>query len=282
MSFTEPAAVTAPSAVLAAVRRLLRPMVGLLIRRGVTFPVLADLLRGLYVDVAANEMIADAKSRTDSRISLMTGVHRKEIRRLRDLEPQDGAEPAVVTVGTQLIARWIAMGAGTAPPLPRAADAGEASFESLVAAVTTDIRPRAVLDDWLAQGLIRVDEQDRVHLDVSAFLPRPGAREQLFFFGRNLHDHLAAGSANVLAPDQAPFLDRSAHYDRISHATARRIELAAREVVDRALREINATALRMIDEAEAAGVPPGADAGARINVGVFVYRDDGSAGPPGA
>lgn len=282
MSFNDPVALPGANAMLAATRRMLRPLIKLLIRRGITFPVVADLLRGLYVDVAA-DLLPDPKARTDSRISLMTGVHRKEIRRLRSIDQQDQAEPGVVTVATQVIARWLALSEGGAPPaLPRSEEEANASFEGLVAAVTTDIRPRALLEEWVGQGLIRLDDEDRVHLNVAAFLPDPGGEEQAFFLGRNLHDHLAAGSANVLAQGTPPFLDRSAHYDRISPEIARRIEAEAREIALRALWDINRVALGMIDAAEAAGgsgqEPERAaaepTAAARVNVGVYVYRED--------
>ena len=87
---------------------------------------------------------------------LLTGVHRKEIRRLRE-EGGDLAEvPAVVTLATGIIARWLGQPSHTGPdgrplPLPRSAPEGVPSFEGLVASVTTDVRPRAVLDDWIAQ-----------------------------------------------------------------------------------------------------------------------------------
>ena len=63
--------------------RLLRPLVRLLIRAGVTFPALSDLLRELYVNVAEHDFALADKEQTDSRISLLTGIHRKEVRRLR-------------------------------------------------------------------------------------------------------------------------------------------------------------------------------------------------------
>jgi hypothetical protein len=280
MSLTEPIALPGSVAIMAATRRMLRPLVRLLIQRGITFPVVADLLRGLYVDVASSDLLTDPKAPTDSRISLMTGVHRKEIRRLRSMDQSADAEPEIVTVATQVIARWLALreagsgAAAAAPPvLPRAAQAPAASFEGLVAAVTTDIRPRAALEEWIGLGLVGLDAEDRVHLNVDAFLPRPGGEEQVFFLGRNLHDHLAAGAANVLAEQQAPFLDRSAHYDQVSPETARRIEDVSRVVATRALAEINRLALEMI-AAEEASPPQSVPPTARVNVGVFIYRDD--------
>ena len=113
-----------------AVARLLRPLVRLLIRHGVTSPTLMDLVRGLYVDVA-REMLPDERSRTDSRISLMTGVHRKELRRYRTL----GTAPAPlpVTVGSQVLARWLGQAGWQDSEhrptrLPRTAPEGEPSF----------------------------------------------------------------------------------------------------------------------------------------------------------
>ena len=80
-----------PEALLGPLRRLMRPLIRLLIRSGVGFPAFAELARGLYVEVAGQDLLADPTERTDSRISLMTGVHRKELRRLR--EQAGTAEP---------------------------------------------------------------------------------------------------------------------------------------------------------------------------------------------
>lgn len=275
-----PALPPPPQALLRPLARLLRPLVRLLIRSGVTFPVLADLLRGLYVDVAARDLLADPKAQTDSRISLLTGVHRKEIRRLRTQAPEAGEIPAVVTLGSQIVARWLAAppyaDADGPRPLPRAArTAGEASFEGLVESVTKDVRARAVLDDWLGQGIVSLDRQDRVHLSTAAFIPRPGGEEQLFYFARNLHDHIAAAAANVATDGPAPFLDRSMHYDRLRPETVAQLEATAREAAQQMLTDVNRIALAMAeadDKAAAAG-EPGTPL-RRINLGVYVYVED--------
>jgi hypothetical protein len=261
-----------PASLLKAARRMLRPLVRLMMRNGVTFPVLADVLRALFVEVASQDMLADPKTRTDSRVSLLTGVHRKEIKRLRELGPTDEAEPAVVTTSTQIIARWLGHAAytdadGRPRPLPRLAQAGgAASFEDLVAGVTTDIRPRAVLDDWISQGLCSLGAEDLVHLNVAAFIPAPGGEEQLFYFARNLHDHVAAAAANVTAK-APPFMDRSLHYDRLTPAAAAQLEAFAREAGMRVLVEANRLAQTL--------GPSTADepANKRVNFGVYVYTD---------
>lgn len=267
-----------PEAILNAAAHLLRPLVRLMLRTGITFPILADRLRVLFVETAAASL-PDERARTDSRLSLATGIHRKEIRRLR--EAGEGApvprlaEPPAVTVTSAILARWLGtLGEpameGEAPVLPRAAAEGP-SFEALVRSVTKDVRPRAVLEDWLAQGIVSLDAEDRVRLNAEAFVPRPGAEAQLFYFGRNLHDHLAAAAANVVAAEAAPFPDLSLHYDRLSPPAAAALEAAARAGAARLLRDLNrrAAAIATADDAQ-----PGKGPTRRVNFGLYVYVED--------
>lgn len=251
-------------------RRLLRPLVRLMIRCGVLFPAATDMLRSLYVDVAAEELGPD--QRTDSRVSLLTGVHRKEIKRQREL-PADEAVPPLVTRNAQLIATWLGApgftdDAGKPLPLSRSTPEGP-SFESLVTAVTRDVRPRAVLDDWVSQGIVTVGADDLIRLATEAFLPQPGRDEQLFYFARNIHDHIAAASANVLAQQTPPFIDRSVHYDRLSTETAAALEQAGRAAVQRVLLDFNRQALILAAEEPPAGAPT-----RRINLGVYLFLED--------
>lgn len=263
-----------PPRLLAALARLLRPLVRLQIRAGVTFPLLADLLRGLYVDVARNDLLPDDRSRTDSRISVMTGIHRKELRRQRS--PEAESEPPAVTLNSQILALWLGApdytdAAGQPLPLPRGGPAP--SFDSLVATVTRDVRPRAVLDDFLAQGTVTWDAAGHVQLKAAAFLPREGSDAQLFYFARNLHDHAAAATANVAATGTPPFLDRSVHYDRLGLEAAAEFEAVAREAAQRLLIEVNRRALAIAERDEAAAAADPARPTRRVNLGVYLYAE---------
>ena len=269
LAMQDPARPPPPETLLRASRRLLRPLVRLLMRAGVTFPVLAELMRTLYVEVAANDLLTDPGARTDSRVSLMTGVHRKELRRLRQLPADADPIPQAVTVGGHIVARWLGMPEyadrdGNPLPLPRVA------FDTLVESVTTDVRPRAVLDDWVGQGIASVDAADCVHLNAAAFLPRPGGEEQMFYFARNLHDHIAAATANATAASAPPFVDRAVHYDGLDDATAAALEDVARRAAQQVVLDVNRAAIALVDAAPLGGAP----AKGRVNFGVYVYRDE--------
>ena len=67
---------------LAAAAQVLRPLVDLLMAHGVQFGALSELLKQLLVDAARRRVPGAAQDRAVSRISVATGIHRKEIKRL--------------------------------------------------------------------------------------------------------------------------------------------------------------------------------------------------------
>lgn len=261
------------------IARVLRPLVRLFIRCGLTFPALCDLLRELYVNVAEYDFALADKEQTDSRVSLLTGIHRKEVRRLRGAGAPVREAPASVSRSSMILARWIAapefLDASGAPrPLRRAADGGEgASFEDLVEQVTRDVRPRAVLDEWLDRGMATIDAEGRVRLEEAAFAPRPGDDRQLYYFGRNLHDHVAAAVENILS-DAPPFFERAVHYEGVSEQVAGQMLALARERGMEALKQVNRAA-QSATETDSGG-------DWRFNFGLYIFRERESAKMGGA
>ena len=141
---------TAPSpSLVRAIRRALRPLVRLMLASGVSFALVSELLKSLFVEVADREFRLGDQPSTDSRISLISGVHRKDVRRLRKAgESNEEVVPETVSFGGKLVTTWLSDprfidAAGRARPLARTrAEGNRACFEDLVASRSTDIRPR--------------------------------------------------------------------------------------------------------------------------------------------
>jgi len=144
---------TPPPSLLRALRHVLRPLVRLLLSNHVTHPTLAKLLKEVYVEVALRDFPIEGKAQTDSRITLLTGIHRKDVKQLRGEIGGEHVAPRSVSLGALLVARWT----GTPAYLnregrPRALAWGggtgkEPTFDGLVSSVSRDIRPRAILDE---------------------------------------------------------------------------------------------------------------------------------------
>ncbi|MBS7660653.1 hypothetical protein I0D00_01635 [Pseudomonas lalucatii] len=265
---------TLPPSLLPALTHVMRPLVRLMLKKGVSYTCFANLLKEIFVDVAEHEFRLDDKPSTDSRISLLTGVHRKDVRRLRAKVSERAAIlPEDISFGAHLISVWLnhapfCAAPGRPLPLARLASmGGECSFDSLVARVSKDIRARVVLDEWLRLGIVRMDEQDQVHLEAMAFIPQRGFDEKAAYFQHNLHDHACAAVHN-LTEDGAPFFERSVHYDSLSPAGVEQLREAVKVEGMLVLNGFNLLAA----ELEEQDVPP-ADARQRITVGLYFYTE---------
>lgn len=263
----------AATVLISAFARLLRPLVRLAMRHGVTYPMAADLLKRTYLEVAEADLARDAAPATDSRLSLLTGIHRKYVKQLRAVpRSSEQATPKQVALGTQIAAAWLHRDAyrdtsGEPRSLPRqSTDPDAPSFEALVTSVSRDIHPRVILDEWLRLGVVSLDEKGELRLVRSAFVPVAGFEEKAHFLGRNVHDHLAAAASN-LSGIQPPFLERSVHYEGVNGLARGDIADMAGQVATQALQAVNDRVLR-----GDAGAYPG-DPGWRINFGVYFYAE---------
>jgi hypothetical protein len=271
---TDSGPITPPLSLVLAVRRLLRPLVRLLLSFSVQYPYLANLLKLTYVEVATREFPLDDRPQTDSRVSLLTGIHRQDVKRLRGEMMADAPPPPAVSLGAQLVSRWLGEAVyldakGRPKPLPRqATQGGDASFERLVQTVNKDIRPRVVLDEWLRLGVAELDKQDRVVLRTEAFVPVHGVEEKLFYFGKVIHDHLAASEHNLTA-GQPPMLDQCVYFDQLTEQSAELLADYARSLAGEAMQALNRRALAL-QQADATK----SDATHRTNFGLYFYRVD--------
>ena len=269
-----------PPSLIEALKRVMRPMVRLMLRKGITYTFFADMLKEIFVEIADAEFKLEGKDQSDSRISLLTGVHRKDVRRLRhQVRTTHGDLPEAISLGAQLVSAWMSQPPfcrpdGSPAPLARLASAGgERSFEHLVACVSKDIRARVVLDEWLRIGVARVDDEDIVHLCVNAFIPRDGFDEKAAYFAHNVHDHACAAVHN-LTSEGTPFFERSVHYDALSAASVGQLrEQTSRRGMD-LLLALNQQAADF--ERQDAGSE---EAMQRITVGVFFYTESSDIRP---
>ena len=244
----------APSPALTkAVKQLLRPVVGLLLDNGLTYNWLTKILKRIFIDVAEEEFPLEGKPQTDSRISLVSGVHRRDVSRLRKEHGEQYEPPASIFLGPKLIAIWISeskfLDSNNSPAaLPRrnsgVVPEGPGSFEELVTMVRTDVRPRAILDEMMRLGVAKMDDNDYVILQTDSFIPSTGVEEKMYFLGRNIHDHVAASRENVKS-DTPPFLERSVYYDQLSKESVEELSALSRESSMQVLQKLNKHARKL-------------------------------------
>lgn len=201
-----------------ALATLFRPVARLMIDHGVTLSAAVELLKHALVEEAIHSFPRDGAGSSDARVTLLTGVHRKDVRRLREAAPAAEAATLRTPATALVVARWISdprfLQADRQPlPLARTAGKGAAdavTFPDLVQAVSRDHSPRAMLDELLRLGIASVDTDDRVRLNQPGFVPQPGAAEGFTFLGQHVGDHLSAAvHNNAPGGSPAPMLDQT-------------------------------------------------------------------------
>lgn len=238
------------SAASAAVSHLLRPLVRILLSCGISYQSFCELAKTAYVKVADEEFKLEDKPQTDSRVSLLTGIQRREVSRIRNEPAAEINLSQKASMSALLLAIWSGnsdyLGQDGMPvALPRLAGKNESpSFERLVQSVSKDFRPRVVLDEWLRQGVVSLDAEDRVHLSIDAFAHPQDVEEKHFYFGQNIHDHLAA-TAHNLTGDQEPFLERCVFYDKLSAESCNDLAEHSRTLGMIVIRAINRRAAEL-------------------------------------
>ncbi len=257
--------------VLAAVLRLLVPLVRLLLRQGVAYPAFAAALKPVFLQAARAELQARGMATTDSAVTLLSGVHRRDVRRLgRGAETPEASSEGPLSLAAEVAARWLSDPAwldATQRPrvLPRS---GADSFDALVASVSVDVRPRAMLDEMLRLGVVQM-EGDGVQLLREGFAPRQGLAEMAKLFSANLHDHLAAAAANLQG--EANFLEQAMFVDQLSDQSVQALQQAAVQAWQQALRTVLREAQTRFDQ-DTAQLPP-ADRRQRARFGVYFFSD---------
>lgn len=259
------------SSLVAAVRYLLRPLVRLLLVHSITYPFLSNLLKSIYVEVATEEFLLQGKPQTDSRISLLSGVHRKDVKNLRPDGAHEQTIPPSVSLSTRLVKLWTSDPqrldeTGRHRPLPKLmSEGGGASFEGMVISVSKDIRSRVILDEWLRSGIAKLDAEGRVCLNTAAFSKESDFDEKAYYIGQNLHDHLCAASLN-LQGCQPPLLESSIRCDKLTPESIAELDALAKRLGMQMLDAVKNRAAEL--EARDADKP---DAQQRMNLGIYFF-----------
>lgn len=234
-----------------ALAQLLRPLARLMIDHGVQLPALQDLLKQALVEEALGTYGLNDKASSDTRIALLTGVHRKDVRRLRDTPEAVQDSKPMLPVASAVVARWISdprylntdQSTRALARTPKRGQFGEPDFTTLVAEISTDVGARAVLDELLRLGVVSLQDDAYVVLNRSAFVPREGLLESFHFLANNVSDHFAVAVHN-LAPDRStpPMLEQSAFCGDLSAGQAEQLQARARQLWSNTVQQFLQTA----------------------------------------
>lgn len=203
----------------AAVLRLFRPLVRVLLRNGVSYRTFADFAKWVYVDVATKEFGIEGRKQSTSRVSVITGLSRKEVKRVRELpRPDDTASVERYNRAARVIAAWrresnFQDAEGNAAPL--LLEGTGATFSELVKRFSGDVPVRAILDELIRIGAVERLEDGRVGLLVRAYVPESSEADKLHILGTDVGYLISTIDHNLQADPMGPLFQRKVAYDNL-------------------------------------------------------------------
>jgi hypothetical protein len=217
---------------------ILAPLARLLVARGISFGDLSERLKHHYLKAA---QASAGQQVSDSRLSILTGLQRRDVRRLVETPLPD--EPRKPNHQTRLVALWQVDATYAGRDLPRR---GEGGFDELALRIRRDIHPRTILNALLDAGTVAIQPDSSIRLLVPSFQPLAGSEGQLDYLADNAGDFLTASAHNVLGLQPA-FFERAVHYNQLSAADVAELEQDFRSGQMALLQRLNARAAKMQD-----------------------------------
>ncbi|HVM95407.1 MAG TPA: DUF6502 family protein [Candidatus Acidoferrales bacterium] len=252
---------------------IFRPLVRRLLALGIPFGVLEAHLRQLFVEVADAEFALPGRPQTDSRIALLTGINRKEVRRIRAAEGHSEPRSFAMNHTTSLISRWLtdprsSDQRGRPRPLPYSAERGP-SFVKLARRVTVDLAPGVLLAELLRSGAAELQDGNIVVLKGDSYVPTADIAEKLQILAEDPAELVSTILRNIFADDETALLQRKVYFDNIGSDAVQTVRDELRREGERFLRRANRLLSRHDRDRN-----PHAAGGERFYSGIGVYVFD--------
>ncbi len=161
-------------AVLASLASVLAPLARLMLRCGVGCPEFVAVTKAVFVQVATDEYGIRGRPANASRVAAITGLSRKQVRRIKDVGPVARWTPDMEATPTNVVLHYWHFDPeySEEPGRPRWLPFdGDSSFSTLVRDYAGDIPPRAMLKALMRVGAVSQDRQHRLLPEERYFNP---------------------------------------------------------------------------------------------------------------
>lgn len=207
------------AALTVAILTLLRPLVRILLRNGIAHGSFVEMAKKVYVDVAHDEFQLDGKKQTISRIAILTGLTRKEVKKLLEQEEPDQAPAArKYNRAIRVISGWLndhRFCDREGNPIPLHLETGNHSFAELVKEYSGDVPTQAMLNELLAAGSVE-SHDGQLHLVRRAYVPSDDPVEKIHILGTDVYELIDTIDHNLTSPEEQLFFQRKVSNHNLS------------------------------------------------------------------
>ncbi|THB65456.1 MAG: hypothetical protein D6B27_08525 [Gammaproteobacteria bacterium] len=201
-----------------AVFKLLRPLVHILLKNDVPYSAFTQIAKHVYVDVATNDFKIEGRKQTVSRVAIITGLSRKEVARVQEIDQPEVSEEKGYNRAVKVIRGWVAdprFMDDSGAPRELSFDEGEYSFIELVRLYSGDVPGRAMLDELKRVGAVNVSADNLITLSQRSYIPKQGETEKIEIMGDAAADLIGTIKRNLDKEGDNNFFQQTVAYDNL-------------------------------------------------------------------
>jgi hypothetical protein len=225
--------------------RILKPLIRILLRNGIAYGTFSDIARKIYVDAGYQEAQRREQKITVSNVSILTGINRKEVKRLKESLSFDSDNSLKkfnrivrVLAGWQHDEEFLD---SDQEPRDLQLEGKKTSFSSLVKRYSGDMPVVAMLNALIDSGNIKINDNGDIQLINPNYLPSTDSDQKLNILGIDTAEFIETidHNLNIQHPEDA-WYQRKASNTHIKHKSATRLRKLISKKAQQLLEDIDA------------------------------------------
>lgn len=175
------------------VLKIMGPLVSWLLKSGVGYSKFSQALKYVFYYEAKKELEYLKQKKTDSSISLLSGINRREVCLFNQKHPEQlKTTYSSPSIPARIVTLWIQKKWHK----QIAFNGEEVSFETLAKEISQDKHPRAMLQELIRLGLV-TESNNTVFLHTESFTPSNSLSYSQKLLSQSVFDHLSCGISNI-------------------------------------------------------------------------------------
>jgi hypothetical protein len=233
-----------------------------------------ELARRTYVDVAMSELAIPGKKQTVSRVSVLTGLTRKDVQRILKKEaPLERDTGERYNRAARVLTGWIRDSEYTdskGEPLTLPIEDPAKGFNTLVRRYSGDIPARAVLDELVRVGAVERIANNRIRLLARAYIPSASQLDKLGILGTDVADLIHTIDHNLEKGSSDPRFQRKVMYDNLPKEIIEEFRALSAKQSQQLLEQLDAWLVKRDRDASPTTKGTGR---VRAGIGVYYFED---------
>lgn len=193
---------------------MFQPIARFCMRHGIKIQEALEVFKKCLITAAEEDLVKNQQKITDSKLSIMTGIHRRDITRLYHNEDEKTEQITLLgkVIGTWQLSKRYQDSKGRARCL--SCSGTESEFYKLVSHISNDVKPSTVLFELQRSGLAKVDN-DEITLISEAYLPKASFESNFQMLSADMQDLIAAVDSNTFDSPKEKNLHAKTEFDNI-------------------------------------------------------------------